>query len=127
MIATGRPARFEASRIFSIKLLWKAWSPWEKLSRAISSPARMSFSIWSTDLEEGPRVPTILTFLGKEECIRFFHLIELVFMLMRSQTFTIFGLGFELRHPLIVTARLIGEGLHHTFIVFPGDPVKFPF
>src|SRR5512143_551734 len=54
------PVRRAAARRFSITFRWPANSPWEKLSRATSIPARIICSMTGGESEAGPIVQTIL-------------------------------------------------------------------
>src|SRR5215469_6941708 len=63
MIATRRPTASAAERIRLIRSAWPVRSPWEKLSRATSRPARIRRSSISDDSEAGPIVATILVLL----------------------------------------------------------------
>ena len=64
MMAIRFPTSRDTARILSITFLCSTKSPWEKLSRATFIPARVIFSITSTDWEAGPMVQMILVLLA---------------------------------------------------------------
>src|ERR1700689_2137744 len=59
-IQIGFPSSLDTLRTISMSFSFSAWVPWEKLSRATSSPARTSSRKTVSVLQEGPRVATIL-------------------------------------------------------------------
>src|SRR6266851_5937044 len=56
----GLPSSRETLRTISISLSFSGWVPWEKFSRATSSPARTSSRKTASVLQDGPSVATIL-------------------------------------------------------------------
>src|SRR5881394_1108927 len=64
MMATGRPAAFDAARMFSMFCRCAENSPCEKFRRATFMPARSICSRTGGALDAGPIVATILVLLG---------------------------------------------------------------
>src|SRR5882757_1845370 len=56
----GLPSSRETLRTISISFSFSGWVPWEKFSRATSSPARTSSRKTASVLQDGPSVATIL-------------------------------------------------------------------
>mmetsp|Transcript_16021 Transcript_16021/g.47544 ORF Transcript_16021/g.47544 Transcript_16021/m.47544 type:complete len:378 (-) Transcript_16021:455-1588(-) len=66
--AAQNPVASQTFRKRSSTLKWPSWSPCEKLNRSTLSPARRSFSSWSSSQQAGPAVQMILVLRTKWSC-----------------------------------------------------------